>query len=261
MGLTSVEVGSDRHNKPVHIFLFLFLFLCWYACCLLVIFNICRTNSYVYSFPAESQTCKDDSAQTSTSSIPRHTLRSFNYLMQDAGIMLGRHLKGAPAFIYWDGSSVRRKEKRSAWVARRLFMVSSKAHLSMSPSSSVFAFQFLSLFGRPGSSALCISTPPPPPSPPWRSKETSSHRQGWQVNLRGSHDSNFTFQRLLFTGLRLRDLLYCLILFFSSSFFSFFFLSRFCQKHYKDGEHQYGLHSKWSIYLVKLKKKTPWINC
>lgn len=179
---------------------------------LLVIFNICRTNSYVYSFPPGS---KDDSAQTSTSSIPRHTLRSFNYLMQDAGIMLGRHLKGAPAFIHWDGSSVRRKEKRSAWVARRLFMVSSKAYLSVSPSSYVFAFQFLSLF------ALCIFTFSSPllhrggiRGP----KETSSHRQGWQVNLRGSHNSNFTFQRLLFTGLRLRDLLYSVILFFTPLF-------------------------------------------
>lgn len=31
--------------------------------------------------------------------------------MQDAGIMLGRHLKEGPAFIYWDGSSVRREER------------------------------------------------------------------------------------------------------------------------------------------------------
>lgn len=194
------------------------MFFCWYACSLLAIFNICRTNSYVYSFPPESKTCKDDSAQKSTSSIPRHTLRSFNYLMQDAGIMLGRHLKGAPAFIYWDGSSVRRKEKRSAWVARRLFMVSSKAHLSVSPSSSVFAFLFLAAPALVHSAFTHFFFPA---SPPWRykgaPKETSSHRQGWQVNLRGSHNSNFTFQRLLFTGLRLRDLLYSVIFFSFSS--------------------------------------------
>lgn len=63
-------------------------------------FNICRTNASVYSFPPECKTCKGESAQTSPSSNPRHTLRTFNYLMQDAGIMLGRHLKAAPAFIY-----------------------------------------------------------------------------------------------------------------------------------------------------------------
>lgn len=40
-----------------------------------------------------------------------HTLRSFNYLMQDAEIMPGRHLKEAPAFICWDGSSARREER------------------------------------------------------------------------------------------------------------------------------------------------------
>lgn len=80
-------------------------------------------------------------------------------------------------------------------------------------------------------------------------KETSSQRQGWQVNLRGSHSSNFTFQRLLFTGLRLMD---SVILFFF--LFFFFFLERFCHKHYKDWGHQYRLHSEWSIYVVKLKK-------
>lgn len=69
--------------------------------------------------------------------------------MQDAGIMLGRHLKAAPAFIYWDGSSVRRKEKRSARVAPSLFMVSSKAHSSTTPSFSVFGIKVLCLFWQP----------------------------------------------------------------------------------------------------------------
>lgn len=59
----------------------------------------------------KSKTCGDDSARTSLSPSPKHSLRSFNYLMQDAGIMLGRHLKECPAFIYWDGSSVRREER------------------------------------------------------------------------------------------------------------------------------------------------------
>lgn len=42
---------------------------------------------------------------------PYHTLSSFNYLMQDAGIMPGCHLKGASAFICWDGSSMLKKER------------------------------------------------------------------------------------------------------------------------------------------------------
>lgn len=50
-------------------------------------------------------------SQTSISSSPHRTLRSFNYLMQDVGIIQGRHLKEAPAFIYWDGSCVRREER------------------------------------------------------------------------------------------------------------------------------------------------------
>lgn len=44
----------------------------------------------------------NESAQRSSS----HSLRSFNYLMQDAGIMLGHHLKESWAFIYRDGSGV-----------------------------------------------------------------------------------------------------------------------------------------------------------
>lgn len=239
-----------------YIFSFSYIFFfCWYACCLLVIFNICRTNSYVYSFPPKSKTCKDDSAQTSTSSIPRHTLRSFNYLMQDAGIMLGRHLKGASAFIYWDGSSVRRKEKRSAWLAQRLFMVSSKVHLSMSSSSSVFAFQFLSLFGLPGSSALCIPTFFPPLlhrggiRGPFRRPRVTGRvgRSTWgEATTVISHFSACCSQ-VYASGT-------CCT---ASSFFLpslfFFFSERFCQKH-KDWEHQYRWHSEWSIYLVKLKK-------
>lgn len=42
---------------------------------------------------------------------PYHTLSTFNYLMQDAGIMPGRHLKGASAFICWDGFSMVEKER------------------------------------------------------------------------------------------------------------------------------------------------------
>lgn len=182
-------------------------------------FNICRTNASVYSFPPECKTCKGESAQTSPSSNPRHTLRSFNYLMQDAGIMLGRHLKAAPAFIYWDGSSVRRKEKRSARVAPSLFMVSSKAHSSTTPSFSVFGIPFLCLFWLLGNSALHISTFCPlhrggTAAP----KGTWSHRQGWQVNLKGGHNSNFTFQHLLFTGLSLRDPLEGVIFFWCQPF-------------------------------------------
>lgn len=48
------------------------------------------------------RTCMDESTQASSS----HSLRSFNYLMQDAGIMLGHHLKESRAFIYRDGSGV-----------------------------------------------------------------------------------------------------------------------------------------------------------
>lgn len=80
-------------------------------------------------------------------SPPFHTLRSFNYLMQNAGIMPGHLLKGAPAFICWDGSPVRREEKGFAWVRWSLLMFPSKTYLSLSPSNgSIFAFQFPSSF-------------------------------------------------------------------------------------------------------------------
>lgn len=61
-------------------------------------------------FLQSAKTRRGESGRTSLN--PRRTLRSFNYLMQDAGIMLGRHLKAAPAFIYWDGASVRWREEK-----------------------------------------------------------------------------------------------------------------------------------------------------
>lgn len=155
----------------------------------------------------KSKTSRDDSARTSLSPSPKHSLRSFNYLMQDAGIMLGRHLKECPAFIYWDGSSVRREERglpecheACLWFLQRhtypcLFLwlsVSLPVCLSSIHSSS----QDFSPFSRGYEGP----------------KETASHGQGWQVNLGGgNHNSNFTFQHLLFTGLYPRELLYCVI--------------------------------------------------
>lgn len=60
--------------------------------------QICSVFPIFFKF----RTCNDESAQRSSS----HSLRSFNYLMQDAGIMLGHHLKESWAFIYRDGSGV-----------------------------------------------------------------------------------------------------------------------------------------------------------
>lgn len=69
-----------------------------------------RTYNCLLIF-CKSNTCKDDSAHSPFLRTPYHTLRSFNYLMQDAGIMLGHHLKEAPAFICWDGSYASREER------------------------------------------------------------------------------------------------------------------------------------------------------
>lgn len=77
---------------------------------------VCRTNSSVFlslslSFSSSPKLARMTQPRHPFLQAPHHTLRSFNYLMQDAGIMLGRHLKEVPAFIYWDGSSVRREER------------------------------------------------------------------------------------------------------------------------------------------------------
>lgn len=67
---------------------------------------------------------------------PYHTLRSFNYLMQDVGIRPGRHLKGALSFIWWDASSMR-TEKRFAWVPQTCW-----CPLQRCVHASVFFFPF-----------------------------------------------------------------------------------------------------------------------
>lgn len=160
-------------------------------------------HSALSSHFCKSKTCEDDSAQTLLLPIPHHTLRSFNYLMQDAGIMLGHHLKEAPAFICWDGSSMWREDRGLLEYHEHVILF--KGHLSMSLSPSVF---ILFLAASPQSTLHChvffLFL--------WRyagPKELSSQRQSWQVNLRWNHNSNFTFYCLVFTGLHPRDLMYC----------------------------------------------------
>lgn len=66
--------------------------------------------SSVLSFTAGPKLARMTQSRPSLLWAPYHTLRAFNYLMQDAGIMLGRHLKEAPPFICRDGSSARREK-------------------------------------------------------------------------------------------------------------------------------------------------------
>lgn len=145
------------------------------------------------------------------------------------------------------------RRKRSIRVARSLFMVSSKAHSSATPSFCVSAIHFLCLFWPLGSSALHISTFYPPHRGMKAPKGAGSHRQGWQVNLKGGHNSNFTFQHLLFTGLSLRDPhLFLVSTFWESSH----------QKHDKDMECHRRLHFRWCTFSVKQKnKKTKQEQC
>lgn len=70
-------------------------------------FHICRTNSTVFSFSSSPKLARMTQPRQPFLQAPTILLGSFNYLMQDAGIMLGHHLKEADAFIYWDASCVR----------------------------------------------------------------------------------------------------------------------------------------------------------
>ena len=104
---------------------------------------------------------------------PYHALRSFNYLMQDAGIMPRRHLKEAPAFIYWDSSSVR-TERRFTWVpcSQRC------THPSHSPLCLSVPFSFWLSYSH--FLSLCPSLSVAVCWP-----EIWSHGQRWQVSFEG----------------------------------------------------------------------------
>lgn len=147
--------------------------------------------------------------QYQTNSSP--SLRSFNYLMQDARIMLGHHLKESQTFICWDGSGTgeKREVRLSAMKPADVFFKGTLICVSF-----FLCLWYSVLFLFPGgvswrhcSEYHFLSL--------FRGAVKAQRRlqvvgKGLRrVNSRETPNSNFTFQRLLFTGFHLWDLLSC----------------------------------------------------
>lgn len=170
-----------------------------------------RTYSSVFSFSASPKLARMAQPKPPFLQATYHTLRSFNYLMQDAGIMLGRHLKEAPAFICWDGSSVRREERglpechEACWCSLQrctylcVFL----------PLSLAFSFFFFSCCLLQTTLDRCVFLPFCEGMLALRRAQDTGRvdRSTWgEITTVISH-----FHRFLFTGLHHRDLMYCVI--------------------------------------------------
>lgn len=175
--------------------------------------------------------------------------------MQDAGIMPWRSLKGASAFICWDVSFMTGKKRglpeyhEACWCSlqRRTYLcfflplclwLGVSFSLRLPFFHPLFITVFFSLLWR-------YAAP----------QEISSHRQSWQVNLRGNLNSNFPFRRLLFTSSRPRDLMCrvsCMCKVDTEQGWAMW--ERFCQKCRKDYEGQFRVYcSQIQVFMWKRK--------
>lgn len=202
----------------------------------------------------KSKTCMNDSAHCPPFSEPPTILSGLSITWcRMLGIMPGCHLKEAPAFICWDGSSVRREEKVCLIAMKPTDVLFKGALFYAAVSLSVFGFQFISLSGCLSSihsSSLChcvfflpfveVCWPPGDLKP--------------QVKLRGTHNSNFIFHCLPFTGLHPRDLMYHVIWICKcDTEQGWACWERFCQKHCKNYEGQFKLHCTQNQVFMRKK--------